>query len=66
MSRDLKELHNYMPDEDTLTVCGDVIIQLRAQYFEVIIEDDPATWLNTGKAFDLTTELAKKLAKEAN
>ena len=66
LSRDLKELHNYMLDPDTLKVCKDVVVQLRAQYFEVIIEDDLATWLTTGKAFDLATELAEKLAKEAN
>ena len=61
--RDLKELINVAPDEDTARNYGKAIVDIQGEYFEVMSRDDPQTWFPNGKARKLTLEKVKKSQK---
>ena len=63
--RDLKELINVAPDEDTARNYEKAIVDIQGEYFEVMCRDDPQTWFPNEKARKLTLEKVAKEKKKA-
>lgn len=59
--RDLKDLINVAPDEDTARYYEKVIVNIQEEYFDITSRDDPNDWLPNEKARKLRLE---KQAKE--
>lgn len=59
--RDLKELLNVAPDQDTVAKYENVLLSIQNEYFDVMSHDDPQHWFPNEKAWKLTEE---KLARE--
>lgn len=63
--RDLKELINVAPDQDTAANYEKVLLSIRNEYFDALSRDDPQHWFPNKKARKLTEEKVAREKKQA-
>ena len=64
ISRDLKELIKVCPDQETARSYEKVLLSIREEYFDVIDDDEPRSWVPNEKALSLLKSYYKKQNKK--
>ena len=64
LCRDLKELPNIAPDEDTAKMYEQVLLELQSEYFKVLDANDPEFWFPNDNALALSTKVTDQKKKQ--